>query len=75
MSINSRMRVMIVHGVFDLVTPYFASEIAIEQMTLDPAIKENIALKVYHGGHMPYLHQRSREALYNDAVRFYRQAD
>lgn len=75
MSINSRMRVMIVHGVFDLVTPYFASEVAIEQMALDPAIKENIALKVYHGGHMPYLHQRSREALYKDAVRFYRQAD
>lgn len=72
MSTNTNLRVMIVHGVFDLVTPYFASEIAIEQMALDPAIKKNIKLKVYHGGHMPYLHRQSREALFEDADRFYR---
>lgn len=72
MSTNTDMRVMIVHGVFDLVTPYYASEIAVEQMALDPAIKGNITLKVYHGGHMPYLHQHSRQALFEDAARFYR---
>jgi len=41
-------------------------------MALEPAIKGNIALKVYHSGHMYYLHQHSREALFEDATRFYR---
>ncbi len=38
MSLNTDMRVMIVHGVFDLVTPYYASDIAIGQMALDAAL-------------------------------------
>ncbi|MEW7979159.1 MAG: hypothetical protein AB2813_04965 [Candidatus Sedimenticola endophacoides] len=72
MSVNPDLQVMVTHGVFDLATPYFASVIAIEQLDLDPALQANIRLKVYHGGHMPYLHQQSRLALFEDARDFYR---
>ncbi|WP_139218510.1 S10 family peptidase [Nitrosomonas aestuarii] len=72
MSLNPDMRVKIVHGVFDLVTPYFASEILIRQMALDPKISRNIELNVYHGGHMFYFHEDSLNALYSDALRFYK---
>ncbi|HNP25890.1 MAG TPA: hypothetical protein PKM20_04055 [Nitrosomonas sp.] len=72
MSLNPDMRVQIVHGVFDLVTPYFASEILIRQMALDPKISGNIELNVYHGGHMLYFHQDSLDALYSDTLRFYK---
>lgn len=71
MSLNPDVRVLIVHGMFDLVTPYFASVIAVEQMALDPSVRDHIELEVYHGGHMPYLHQRSLDALAEDAARFY----
>lgn len=71
MSLNPDMQTLIVHGVFDLVTPYYASEIVIKQMALDSRIQNNIQLKIYHGGHMPYLHQGTLNALYKDVVRFY----
>lgn len=71
MSLNPVMRMQIVHGVFDLVTPYYASEIVIKQMALDPLISNNVQLKVHHGGHMPYLHQDALDAMFADAERFY----
>lgn len=74
MSLNSDMRALVLHGVFDLVTPYYASEIVINQMALDARIRNNIQLKVYHGGHMPYLQQNAREAMFQDAVQFYESA-
>ena len=75
MSLNPAMRVLVVHGVFDLVTPYYASVIAIRQMALDREIQDNIEVKVYPGGHMPYLNQRSLNSLFADAAIFYTQAN
>ncbi len=72
MSLNPAMRTQIMHGVFDLVTPYYASEMMIKQMALDPLISNNIQLKVYHGGHMPYLHQKTLDSMFEDARRFYK---
>lgn len=74
MSMNPDMRTRIVHGVFDLVTPYYASVIIIKQMALDPLISDNIQLKVYHGGHMPYLHQGTLDSMFEDAAQFYKLA-
>lgn len=74
MSLNPDMRTLVLHGVFDLVTPYYASEIVIKQMSLDARIRNNIQLKVYRGGHMPYLHQDALEAMFKDIVRFYKSA-
>lgn len=71
MSLNSDMRTLVLHGVFDLVTPYYASQIVINQMALDARIRKNIQLKVYHGGHMPYLQHNAREVMFNDVVQFY----
>jgi carboxypeptidase C (cathepsin A) len=71
LSINPDMKTLVLHGVFDLVTPYYASEIVIKQMALDSRIRNNIQLKTYHGGHMPYLHQDTLEAIFEDIVRFY----
>ena len=71
LSLNPDLQVFIAHGVFDLVTPYFASEIAIRQMGLHQLIRNNISLNVYHGGHMPYLHRKSLDAMFEDAERFY----
>ncbi|MBZ0192688.1 MAG: hypothetical protein K8F34_13505 [Candidatus Kuenenia stuttgartiensis] len=71
MCINPHMQVLIIHGVFDLVTPYYATWITIKQMDLDPEISDNIQFKVYHGGHMPYLHRRSLDSMFKDATQFF----
>ncbi|GAB4365942.1 MAG: alpha/beta hydrolase [Methylohalobius crimeensis] len=75
MSLNPALRLWIVHGVYDLVTPYFGSVIAVNQMGLDPAVRENVRIDVYQGGHMLYFRRDSREKMYQDAQRFYRDSD
>jgi carboxypeptidase C (cathepsin A) len=74
MTLNPHLKVLIVHGLFDLVTPYFASAYAIDQLYLDPAVRQNIALKTYAAGHMIYTHTVAREALYRDTEAFFRDA-
>lgn len=73
LSLNPAMGVLVVHGVHDLVTPYFASAISLRQLGLDPALDANLRLAVYAGGHMFYGRQTSRERLRLDAMDFYRE--
>jgi carboxypeptidase C (cathepsin A) len=73
LSLNPAMGVLILHGVHDLVTPYFASAIALGQMGLDPTIRSNVRLTVYPGGHMFYTRRESRARMRKDAADFYRQ--
>ena len=74
MTFNPHLKVLIAHGLFDLVTPYFASAYAIDQMFLDPAVRPNITLKTYAAGHMIYTHTAARTALFHDAETFFRDA-
>jgi carboxypeptidase C (cathepsin A) len=70
-SMFEEMKVLIAHGVFDLVTPYFGSVVIIRQMSLDSRIASNIILKVYDGGHMFYTHSKGRMDFFKDAEEFY----
>jgi carboxypeptidase C (cathepsin A) len=69
---NPALRVLIVHGYTDLVTPYAVSRYLVDQLApIDTAAP--IELKVHRGGHMLYLRPASRRALAEDARAFYRQ--
>lgn len=74
LSLNPAMQVLVLHGVHDLVTPYFASALSLSQMELDSQLKPNLRLVLYPGGHMFYTRRESRERLREDAARFYREA-
>jgi carboxypeptidase C (cathepsin A) len=62
LALDPRMRVLIAHGMFDLVTPYFATKLMLDQM---PAFAgpDRLRLAVYPGGHMFYTDDGSRAAL------------
>ncbi|MEJ0092553.1 MAG: peptidase S10 [Methylocella sp.] len=66
LAIDPHLRVLIAHGLTDQVTPYFASKLLIDQIPPmgDPS---RVQLKVYSGGHMLYLRDKSRAALREDA--------
>ncbi|SFK24186.1 S10 family peptidase [Methylocapsa palsarum] len=66
MAIDPQLRVLIVHGATDEVTPYFASKLLIDQVPTfgDP---DRLRLRVYGGGHMVYFQDKSRAALREDA--------
>jgi len=67
LALDPRLKVLIVHGVTDLVTPYFATKLLLDQL---PAFGDGSRLQfvVLPGGHMSYVRDESRRAL-RDAAR------
>jgi len=74
MSMNPQMKVLVVHGVFDLITPYFGSMLVIGQMGLDPSIAPNVTMDVYDGGHMFYTHPAASKKFFERAKAFFENA-
>lgn len=68
LALDPHFRVLIAHGLTDEVTPYFASQLLIDQIPPmgDP---NRLRLAVYGGGHMVYALDQSRVALRADAQR------
>ena len=67
------VQVLVAHGASDLVTPYFASELIIDQLPVFGSA-DRLKLAVYGGGHMFYTREASRRAFRNDALTLYRTA-
>lgn len=67
LALDPRLRALVVHGIADLVTPYFATKLLLDQI---PAFGDGgrVELAVVPGGHMPYLREESRRA-FRDAAR------
>jgi carboxypeptidase C (cathepsin A) len=70
LALDGHMKVMISHGMFDTVTPYFATKYIIDHI---PAFGggDRLQLKLYPGGHMHYSRDASRAALRADAMKLY----
>jgi carboxypeptidase C (cathepsin A) len=66
LALDPNLRVLIAHGLTDEVTPYFASQLLIDQI---PPMGDSSRLRlvVYGGGHMVYALDPSRAALRADA--------
>lgn len=71
MSMNPDMNVLIAHGYYDLVTPYFSSERLVSQMKLLPPQREKLFIRHFDGGHMFYTWDQSRRAFRDWARSFY----
>jgi len=74
MSLNEHMKVFICHGYFDLITPYGSTQRLIDLMKLTPSQQENLTSRNYHGGHMFYSWDDSRQAFLEEAQAFYNSA-
>ena len=66
MALDPNMRTLIAHGLTDLVTPYFETQMVLDQMPPigDPA---RVRFEVYAGGHMFYSRADSRKKFRDDA--------
>jgi carboxypeptidase C (cathepsin A) len=74
MTLNPYMQVYITHGLFDLVTPYFASNHLADLMKLDPEVRPNLTIKHFQGGHMFYTWEASRQQWFAGMSEFYGRA-
>ncbi len=65
LALDPRMRVLVGHGLTDLVTPYFESKMVLDQIpAFGPA--DRLKLQVYPGGHMFYNRDASRKQFRDD---------
>ena len=66
LALDPKFRVLVAHGVTDLVTPYFTSKLLLDQIA-PMGEPDRVHLSVYGGGHMFYARDASRAALRDDA--------
>jgi carboxypeptidase C (cathepsin A) len=66
MALDPTMRVLIAHGMFDLLTPYFGTVLIVRQIP-DLGAPDRIRMVVYPGGHMFYTQNASRAAFREEA--------
>jgi carboxypeptidase C (cathepsin A) len=68
---NTDLKVLVVHGAYDLVTPYFQSRFALEQATRAQGARDRLFFGTYEGGHMFYLRNQSRAEFAADVRAFF----
>jgi carboxypeptidase C (cathepsin A) len=70
MSGNPSLRVLVLNGLFDLATPFFASEYMMGHLGLPDSLQKNIEMKYYPAGHMMYVNEGSLKAMKADLADF-----
>jgi len=67
------LQTLVAHGASDLVTPYFGTQLILDQMPVFGSA-DRLKLTVYGGGHMFYSRDASRRAFREDVQALYRAA-
>ena len=73
LALDSKLQILVAHGFTDLVTPYFASQLLLNQLP-DLGTARRAELAVYGGGHMFYTRDGSRQAFRADGRRLVEEA-
>jgi carboxypeptidase C (cathepsin A) len=68
---NPNLRVLVLNGLYDLATPFFATEAMIDHLGLEKEQRAHIQLKYYPAGHMMYVHEPSLKQWKSDIGAFY----
>jgi len=68
LALDPRLHVLIAHGLTDIVTPYFASQLVLNTF---PPMGDRVKLAVFPGGHMFYARDASRQAFRTAAQALY----
>lgn len=51
---NPFLRIHVCSGIYDLATPYLATEYTLDRLFLHPDLRDNVETSRYHAGHMMY---------------------
>ncbi len=67
---NTHLHVEVENGLYDLATPFFATEYTMTHLGLPENLQKNISLKYYDAGHMMYLHEADLSKLKQNVASF-----
>lgn len=56
---NPNLRLLVLNGLYDLATPFFATESMIDHLGLPAELRDHVEMKYYPAGHMMYLYEPS----------------
>ncbi|HEV7179637.1 MAG TPA: hypothetical protein VGN11_07180 [Candidatus Baltobacteraceae bacterium] len=71
MTTNSKLRVFVGAGYFDMATPIGAAEWTFSHLGLPEALRSHVTFGYYESGHMVYMHQPSLAKFKSDLETFY----
>ncbi|HEY0783819.1 MAG TPA: peptidase S10, partial [Thermoanaerobaculia bacterium] len=71
MTENEKLKVFVAAGRYDLVTTATAARYQLNHLGLSPALRGNLTLREYEGGHMMYLVEAELAKLKADLATFY----
>lgn len=67
---NPALKVFVANGIYDLATPFFATEWTFDHLGLRDGLQDNIEMGYYPSGHMMYVNKPSLASLSRDLKRF-----
>jgi carboxypeptidase C (cathepsin A) len=70
MTQNPALKVFVGAGYYDLATPLFSQEYALDHMGLDSKLRSHISIAYYEAGHMMYTQLKSLQKAHQDLSKF-----
>jgi carboxypeptidase C (cathepsin A) len=67
---NPHLQVEVENGLYDLATPFYATEYTMEHLGLPEKLQKNIHLQYYDAGHMMYLRDEDLAKLKSNIASF-----
>jgi carboxypeptidase C (cathepsin A) len=67
---NTHLEIQVENGLYDLATPFFATEYTMDHLGLPEKLQKNIHLEYYDAGHMMYLRDEDLPKLKANVARF-----
>ena len=71
---NPHLKVFVANGIYDLATPFYATEYTMNHLGLRDDVDKNVTMAYYDAGHMMYTHKPSLKALSGDLKKFIRRS-
>ena len=70
MTVNPNLRVVVLQGTYDLVSPLLATEYTVSHLDLRKDLQSHVEIKYYDAGHEMYLHKPSLKKFKDDVAAF-----